>query len=113
MRNVKNLTICVLLLALLSTAAVADTHYVNPGDSIQAAIAAAVSGDQIEVAAGTYEEAINFNGKAIRLYSADGRDATTIDATGLGLTVVTCNSGEGADTRPCEREHFPQDFEGV
>ena len=99
MRNVKNISLCVLLLALVSTAA-GTTRYV-PGDysSIQDAIdAAATSGDEIEVAPGTYNEAINFNGKAIRLYSADGRDATTIDATGLGSSVVTCNSDEGADT---------------
>jgi len=102
MRNVKNLSLCVLLLALVSTAA-GTTLYVPSGaySTIQAAIeAAALSGDEIEVAPGTYNEAINFTAKAIRLYSRDGRDATTIDATGLGLvsSVVTCNSGEGADT---------------
>ncbi len=100
MRNVKNLSLCVLLLAMVSTAA-GTTLYVPSGTypTIQAALAAAAtSGDEIEVAPGTYTEAINFNGKAIRLYSADGRDATTIDATGLGSSVVTCSSGEGADT---------------
>ncbi len=100
MRNVKNLTICVLMLAMVSTAA-GGTLYVPSVDypTIQDAIDAAVSGgDQIEVALGTYYEAINFNGKAVRLYSADGRDATTIDATGLGSSVVTCKNGEGADT---------------
>ncbi len=100
MRNVKNLSLCVLLLAMVSTAA-GTTLYVPSGayPTIQAAIEEAVSDeDQIEVEAGTYTEAINFNGKAVRLYSADGRDATTIDATGLGSSVVTCNSGEGADT---------------
>ncbi len=100
MRNVKNLSLCVLMLAMVSTAA-GGTLYVPSGayTTIQAAIAAAAtSGDEIEVAPGTYAEAINFNGKAIRLYSADGRDATTINATGLGSSVVTCNSGEGADT---------------
>jgi hypothetical protein len=104
MRNVKNFTIFVLVLALVSTAAGA-TRYVNTDGSggaytsIQTAIDEAVSGeDQIEVAPGTYYEAINFKGKAIRLYSADGRDATTINATGLVSSVVTCNSDEGADT---------------
>ncbi len=99
MRNVKNLSLCVLLLAMVSTAA-GTTLYV-PGDysSIQAAIDEAVSGEnQIEVAPGTYYEAINFNGKAVRLYSADGRDATTIDATGLDASVVTCTSSEGSGT---------------
>ena len=97
-RNFKMwLTICSLMLVLVSPAA-ADTHYVNPGDSIQAAINAAVSGDQIEVAPGSYNEAINFHGKAIRLYSVVP-EAATIDASGLNSSVVTCNSGEGANTR--------------
>ena len=100
MRNVKNLSLCVLLLAMVSTAA-GTTLYVPSDDypTIQEAInAAALSGDQIEVAPGTYIEAINFNGKAVRLYSAYGRDATTIDATGLDASVVTCTSGEGSGT---------------
>ena len=99
MRNVKNLSLCVLMLAMVSTAA-GTTLYVPSGTypTIQAAIdAAALSGDEIEVAPGTYTEAINFNGKAVRLYSAEGRDATTIDATGIA-TVVTCTSGEGSGT---------------
>jgi len=99
MRNVKNLSLCVLMLALVGTAA-GTTLSVPSGAylTIQDAIDAAVTGDEIEVAAGTYNEAINFKGKAIRLYSADGRDATTIDATGLNASVVTCNNDEGATT---------------
>ncbi|MHC4535048.1 MAG: right-handed parallel beta-helix repeat-containing protein, partial [Planctomycetota bacterium] len=97
MRNVKNLALFVLMPVLVSTAAVADIHYVNPGDNIQAAIDAAGPGDEIEVAPGTYTEAINFNGKAIRLYSSGGPDVTTIDGTGH-YHVVQCISGEGPDT---------------
>jgi hypothetical protein len=67
-------------------------------DSIQLSIDGASNGDQIEVAPGTYTEAINFKGKAIRLYSSGGPAVTTIDATGLVSSVVTCNSGEGANT---------------
>ena len=75
----------------------ADTHYVSPGQSIQAAIDVASNGDEIEVSPGTYIEAINFNGKAVRLYSSGGPYATTIDANGA-YHVVQCVSGEGANT---------------
>ncbi len=78
--------------------AAADLLHV-PGDfpTIQEAINAAVDGDEVEVHPGTYNETINFIGKAIRVYSTDGPEVTTIDAGGSG-TVVTCASGEGADT---------------
>jgi parallel beta-helix repeat protein len=83
--------------ALVSTAAVADIHYVNPGESIQAAIDAADPGDEIEVAPGTYTEAIDFIGKAIRLYSSGGPDVTTIDGDGA-YHVVQCIRGEDNGT---------------
>jgi len=72
-----------------------------PGDfaTIQACIDAAVSGvDECVVAPGTYHETINFLGKAITVRSSGGADVTTIDATGIGGSVVTCASGEGQDT---------------
>ncbi len=72
-----------------------------PGDfaTIQACIDAAVSGvDECVVAPGTYHETINFLGKAITLRSSGGADVTTIDATGIGGSVVTCASGEGPNT---------------
>ena len=72
-----------------------------PGDfaTIQACIDAAVSGvDECVVAPGTYRETINFLGKAITLRSSGGADVTTINATGLNSSVVTCASGEGPDT---------------
>lgn len=77
----------------------AEIIYV-PGDqpTIQAAIDAANPGDEIIVAPGTYNEVINFLGKAITLRSSDGPDVTTIDSTGLNDSVVKCISGEGPDT---------------
>jgi glucuronoarabinoxylan endo-1,4-beta-xylanase len=66
-------------------------------DSIQLAINVANNGDQIEVAPGTYNEAIDFKGKAVRLYSSGGAAATTINGTGHHH-VVQCVSGEGANT---------------
>ncbi len=46
----------------------------NPYQRIQDGINEAVNGDAVVVAPGTYYEAINFNGKALRLYSSGGRD---------------------------------------
>ncbi len=66
--------------------------------TIQAAIDAALPGDVIVVAAGTYVETIDFKGKGITLRSADGPQVTTIDGSGLSGSVVQCVTGEGADT---------------
>ncbi|MHC4064550.1 MAG: right-handed parallel beta-helix repeat-containing protein [Planctomycetota bacterium] len=70
----------------------------HPFDAIQEGIDAAVDTDEVVVAPGTYFEIINFLGKAITLRSSDGRYTTTIDALGVG-SVVTCDSGEGPDTK--------------
>ena len=84
----------------LTVPAGAVTHYVSPGQSIQAAIDTANDYDEIEVAPGTYNEVINFKGKAVRLYSSGGPDVTTIDANGIAgaYHVVQCISGEDANT---------------
>jgi hypothetical protein len=88
--------LCIFMTALEKPAA-ADTHNVSPGQSIQAAINSAVNGDQIEVAQGTYYEAIDFKGKAVRLYSSGGPSSTRINGTGY-YHVVKCVSGEGPST---------------
>ena len=57
-----------------------------PGDqpTIQDGINAAVSGvDEVVVDDGTYNEIIDFNGKAITVRSVNGAAVTTIDATGV------------------------------
>ena len=90
--------LAVSLAVALVTTARADILHV-PGDflTIQEAIVAAMDGDEVEVHPGTYNETINFLGKAITVRSSDGADVTTIHAGGSD-TVVTCDSGEGADT---------------
>ena len=95
-------TICVVSLAWASVATGATLHVDAGGGgdytSIQAALDAAVTGhDKIEVNPGTYYEAIDFHGKAVRLYSKHGPAETIIDGTG-NYHVVRCTSGEGPDT---------------
>ncbi|HPD48086.1 MAG TPA: right-handed parallel beta-helix repeat-containing protein [Anaerohalosphaeraceae bacterium] len=63
--------------------------------SIQAAIDAAADGDEIAVAPGLYEEAVTFGGKAVRLYSTEGREVTTIYCDWV-TAVVQCINGEGS-----------------
>ena len=83
---------------------VPDSRHV-PGDhsSIGAAIAAAVDGDVIVVAPGTYaENSLDFMGKAIEVRSrapedADVVAATVVDAGGQGSVVRFVNA-EGSDT---------------
>jgi hypothetical protein len=77
-----------------SAEARADTIRV-PSDqgTIQAAINAAVHGDTVLVAPGTYRENIDFSGKGITITSEAGPAITIIDGNRNG-TVVTFNSGE-------------------
>jgi hypothetical protein len=65
--------------------------------TIQAAIETAEAGDEIAVAPGTYCEAIDFLGKAVRLYSLAGAESTIIDGT-RREHVVQCMNGEEPDT---------------
>ena len=86
--------------AILLTVSTAQAAIINvPGDepTIQAGIDAAMNGDEIVVAPGTYFETINFLGKAITLRSSGGPEVTIIDAGGdLGAgSVVTCDGAEG------------------
>jgi uncharacterized protein (TIGR03437 family) len=67
-----------------------------PGDypTIQTAIGAAVDGDTIVVAPGTYQENLNFRGKAITLTSSGGPTVTVLDGRGID-SVVRFGTKEG------------------
>ena len=95
-------TVLIAWFACLASAGLtaADTLNVpsGPYPTIQSAINAAASQDEILVAPGTYNEAINFNGKAVKLISAGGPDVTTIDAAGFSDSAVTVENGEGPGT---------------
>ena len=83
-------------------AASADAAILNvPADypTIQSAIAAAATGDEVLVAPGIYNEAIDFLGKEIAVVSAVGPEKTILDGVGLATSLVRCVSGETAATR--------------
>ena len=91
----------ILIIGLSFTAAARAGTISVPGEfaTIQECIDGAVSGvDECVVAPGTYNETINFHGKAITLRSSDGPAVTIIDGTGLNDSVVKCLSGEQPDT---------------
>jgi len=85
--------VTLLVLCAPSAALAATIHVPQDQPTIQAGINAANPGDTVLVAAGTYTENINFNGKAIRVVSASGPKVTIIDGGKLN-TVVTFSSGE-------------------
>ena len=67
--------------------------------TIQSAInAAPTSGWTIQVAPGTYNEAIDFKGKAITVKASGARASTIIDGTGLTTSVVRAVTGETSAT---------------
>ena len=89
---------CLSLLAAFANAVrplEAASTILVPADqpTIQAAIAAASSGDTILVSPGTYVENLNFSGKAINVESLQGPAYTIIDGNQSG-PVVTFASGE-------------------
>jgi len=79
----------------LSTAHAATINVPADQPTIQAGINAAANGDTVLVAPGTYNENIDFNGKAITVNSSGGAAATIIDGGAApGLAVVAFQSNE-------------------
>ena len=96
MKARKTILALVLPAMFILTALTASAATINvPADytTIQAAVDAAVNGDTVSVAAGTYTENIDFSGKLITVQSADGPETTIIDGNASG-SVVVFQSGE-------------------
>ena len=90
----------IVVCAIPSFAYGATIHVPADQPTIQAGINAAANGDTVLVAPGTYNEAINFNGKALAIESSDGADVTTITASGLNTsTVIIPNTGGAGQSR--------------
>jgi hypothetical protein len=92
----KTFALVVALLAALCapvTARAATIRVPADASTIQQAIDAAVAGDTVLVAPGTYVENINFRGKAITVESEGGPEVTVIDGNRAG-SVVTFASRE-------------------
>lgn len=84
---------------LVSALGIAQSAMHVPADqpTIQAAIDAAVNGDSVLVAPGTYSEVLDFHGKAIALLSEQGPLVTIIDGQHMG-SVFRFQSGESASS---------------
>lgn len=67
--------------------------------TIQSAVNAAVSGDEIVVSPGVYPSGFDYNGKRLTVRSASGNNVTIIDIAATGGTAVTAQSAEPAGTR--------------
>lgn len=100
----KKLTILLILLALYITTPAATLYVPSKYPTIQSAIDAAIIGDTVIVAPGTYVENINFNGKDIVLTSTDPDhpEDTIIDGGSLD-SVVTFS---GTESSSCELKGF-------
>ena len=93
-------TLAIAAAVMLPTLPSLGAEYMVPYDfpTIQSAIDGCAPGDEIVVIQGTFNEALDFRGKALTLRSLLGPEATTISGAGLESSVLSCVSGEGPDT---------------
>ena len=88
---------CLVILAVPALAHAATLKVPSQYPKIQQAIDAAVEGDTVLVAPGTYVETIDFKGKGITVKSEEGPLVTTLDGN-LDGSVVTFKTREDSDS---------------
>ncbi|MBN1395346.1 MAG: hypothetical protein JW959_10010 [Pirellulales bacterium] len=81
------------MIVAIGGATQAATVYVNPGDSIQAAVNGAISGDIINVSAGTYSEQVTLTAGKNLTFVGAGRDLVTWIAPAGGQCITGSMSG--------------------
>lgn len=86
---------CAAFLLTLSNASASTLNVPSVYPTVQAAIDAAVDGDTVLIAPGTYLETIDFNGKSITV-KGSGQFATSLVGNGNGRIVRMVNVGTGA-----------------
>jgi parallel beta-helix repeat protein len=97
--NYRCFGVCGVMTVLGTLSGVSADVLLVPGqyETIQVAIEDAIAGDTVQVAAGLYNERIDFLGKAIAVVGA-GAAATTIDGSGLDGPVVRFASEEASSS---------------
>lgn len=103
MRHVSMILAAGSILAIAGAAGAATRHVPLHYSTIQGAINAAASGDEIVVQPGVYNEVINLLGKTLVVRSIDPespqvRDQTVLDGAGHDFSVISIVSGEGPGT---------------
>ncbi|HUP49363.1 MAG TPA: right-handed parallel beta-helix repeat-containing protein [Thermoanaerobaculia bacterium] len=94
----ERLLVTILLTCAAASAGAAVLRVPADHASIQAAVDAALDGDEVVVAPGTYHEATNLLGKSITLRSEGGAAVTILDGSMLGTSIITATSGESLAT---------------
>jgi len=89
---------CLSLVLFVSLVSGATIRVPRDQPTIQAGIDAAVDGDTVLVASGSYYENINFIGKGIVLISMEGPDSTIIDGENWMIDEVVCMASTENDS---------------
>jgi len=88
MQRLRTLIAVANILAVAAGPALATTWNVNPGDSIQAAVNAASTGDTIYISAGTYTEQVTLTPSKSLTITGEGRDFVTWNAPASGACLA-------------------------